>query len=264
MEKMQLEEYKRWFTEFVAGYYADGDGFLNQNINLKECHTHRVCKEMRELAAALEMSCSDSFLAEAIALFHDLGRFPQFKRYRTYKDTVSENHCLLSLNVLSAHCLLNNLPAEERAIIKKAVEFHGALKLPLLDDRTLHFARMIRDTDKLDIYNLLVQNYRILTETPDQFKWELEFPDSPECNSQIVEALLNNSLIDYRQIRTLTDAKLLQLGWVFDVYFDYTLQQIRDRGYLKALIRFLPNTNSTNTVIKHIETYVETRLAGGS
>ena len=49
MQKLQLDSYKQWFTEYVRTFYAADDDFLNQNINLKECHTHRVCKEMRDL-----------------------------------------------------------------------------------------------------------------------------------------------------------------------------------------------------------------------
>jgi hypothetical protein len=260
MNKSQLDGYKRWFTEYVRTFYTVDDDFLNQNINLKECHTHRVCKEMRDLSFALKMNPADFFLAETIALFHDVGRFEQFKQHRTYKDTISINHCLLGLDVLRKHRLLASLAGDERAIIEKAVEFHGSIKLPSLDERTLHFAKMIRDVDKLDIYELLVKNYRVLAETPEKFKWEVEFPDTPECNPSIVEALMNNDLVDYRQIQTINDAKLLQLGWVFDVYFDQTLIQIYDRCYLQALTNFLPKTKEIKQVTDHVLAYVQNRI----
>jgi len=255
MNKEQLLTFKTWFTEFVATFYTAGDDFLNRNIQLKECHTHRVCNEMRQLAGALEMKGSDVLLAEAIALFHDVGRFPQFKQYRTYKDQSSENHCLLALRVLADHDVLADLPDEEQSIIEKAVEFHGARELPQLDDRTMHFAKMIRDADKIDIFELLVANYRILAEEPEKFTWELEFPDTPECSPEIIDALLNRRLIHYNQIKTVNDAKLLQLGWVYDVYFDWSLKQIHDRGYLQAIIDLLPKTEqiekATGCILKY-------------
>ena len=215
MTQKQFELFKQWFTEYVCTFYTVDDDFLNQNIKLKECHTHRVCKAMRDLAGALEMNAEDAILAETIALFHDVGRFPQFKQYRTYKDQISENHCLMALSVLRENNVLDKLPADERAVIEKAIEFHGAKNLPEMDERTLHFTKMVRDADKLDIFELLIENYRILAEEPEKFKWELEFPDTPECNPEIIDALLSNQLIDYGTIRTINDAKLLQLGWVF-------------------------------------------------
>ncbi|MBL7214505.1 MAG: HD domain-containing protein [Phycisphaerae bacterium] len=260
MKQEQLEVFKQWFTEYVRSFYTADDDFLNQNIQLKECHTHRVCKEMCQLTDALKMNRNGVLLAETIALFHDVGRFPQFKQYRTYKDTISENHCMLALKVLDEHQVLANLVGDEKAVIEKAIEFHGTKELPALDNRTLHFAKMIRDADKIDIFELLVTNYRILAEEPERFTWELEFPDTPECNPEIITAILNNQLIGYDTIKTVNDAKLLQLGWVFDVYFDYTLKQIHDRGYLQAVIDLLPDTEEIRQVSNHIMNYTQQRI----
>jgi HD superfamily phosphohydrolase YqeK len=106
MQDSELIKFKEWFTDFVRGFYTADDEFLNANIQLKECHTHRVCNEMCQLTVALKMDESDSRIAEAIALFHDVGRFPQFQKYRTYKDTISENHCQLAVKVLAEHNVL--------------------------------------------------------------------------------------------------------------------------------------------------------------
>ena len=260
MNQQQLESFKQWFTGYVRLFYTADDDFLNHNIKLKECHTYRVCKAMRDLAGALKMNDEDVLLAETIALFHDVGRFPQFKQYRTYKDQISENHCLMALTVLRENNVLVNLPADERAVIEKAIEFHGAKELPVMDERTLHFANMIRDADKLDIFELLVENYRILANEPEKFKWELEFPDTPDCNPEIIDAILNNRLVDYSKIRTINDAKLLQLGWVYDVYFDHTLKQIHDRGYLQAIIDLLPKTDEINQVTEQVLCYIKMRI----
>ena len=260
MKQEQLESFKQWFTEYVRTFYASDDDFLNHNIKLKECHTHRVCQAMRELAGALQMNAKDALLAETIALFHDVGRFPQFKQYRTYKDQISENHCLLALKVLCEQQVLTGVPADERGMIEKAIEFHGAKNLPEMDGRTLHFSKMIRDADKLDIFELLVENYRILAEEPEKFKWELEFPDTPECSVEIIDAILNNQMISYEIIKTINDAKLLQLGWVFDVYFDHTLKQIYDRGYLQAIVDLLPDTEEIKRVTGYIMDYTQQRI----
>ncbi len=264
MNREQLLRFKEWFTEFAAGFYNEGDDFLNRNIRLKECHTHRVCREMRQLAQALEINGSDVPLAEAIALFHDVGRFPQFKRYRTYKDHISENHCLLALKVLADHDVLAEVSNDERAMIQTAVEFHGAKSLPPLDARTQLFAQMIRDADKIDILGLLAENYRILAEEPEHFQWELEFPDTPDCDPAIIDALCHHRLIDYHRIKTVNDAKLLQLGWVYDVNFDWSLKQIRDRGHLRTIIDLLPKPEPVKRVTDDIMEYVNRRIDNAS
>ena len=259
MKEKQINTYKRWFRDYVRGFYGD-DEFVNSNIQLKECHTHRVCNEMRQLAAALGMDSSDAMLAETVALFHDVGRFPQFQRYRTYKDQISENHCLMALEVLAEHDVLADLPADDRAVVKKAIEFHGAKEIPPMDERATHFCKMIRDADKIDIFELLVENYRILAHEPEKLQWELEYPDTPECSPDIIEAILNRQLISYNKLKTVNDAKLLQLGWVYDIYFNWSLEQIYDRGYLQAIIDLLPKTEPVKQASDRILDYVKIRI----
>ncbi len=260
MQQSQFEQLQHWFYDYVRTCYVPGDEYLNSNLHLKECHTRRVCAEMRALAAALAMNDDEAVLAESIALLHDVGRFDQFKKYRTYKDVNSENHCLLGLRIIDEYGLIHELPADEQAIVRQAVEFHGAKELPAMDARTARFAQMIRDADKLDIYCLCAENYRLFHENKAAFVLEVEFPDRPDISPSILDAVMNNRLIDYRHVKTLTDAKVMQLGWVFDVYFDWTLRQIRDRGCLDAIAHWLPDVAPAQRAWRHIQKCVAERL----
>lgn len=60
MHKQQLEQLKGWFAGYVRTFYTADDDYLNNNIHLKECHTRRVCAEMRALAEALAMNGDDA------------------------------------------------------------------------------------------------------------------------------------------------------------------------------------------------------------
>ena len=52
-------------------------------------------------------------LAEIMALFHDIGRFEQYKQYRTFSDYRSEDHAALGVKVIKANRILNGFePAE--------------------------------------------------------------------------------------------------------------------------------------------------------
>ena len=260
MNTQQLDQLKERLTGYIQTFYTKDDEFLNSNIRLKECHTQRVCAEMRALAETLAMTPADRILAETVALLHDAGRFEQFTKYRTYKDTISENHCLLGLRVISEKQWLDDLLPDERSLIQKAIEFHGAKELPAMNERVLHFAKMIRDVDKLDIFHLCMENYRRFHENKKAYTFEVEFPDSIEVTPEILESILNNRVIDYRLLKTLTDAKLLQLGWVFDTYFDWTLRQMRDRGYIDGITCWLPDTEPVQQAVRHINRYVAKRL----
>jgi hypothetical protein len=262
MTTEQFEQLVRWFGDYVQGFYSQtGDEYLNNNLRLKETHTHRVCGEARLLAEALKMDANDARIAETIALLHDVGRFEQFKKYRTYKDTTSEDHAAIALRVMQAEHVLDGFDPAERTLIEKAVEYHNKKMLPAgLDARTELFSKIIRDADKIDIYYLIIENLKRYYASPCTFKLEIEFPDEPKCSPQILEAVEKGSLIDYSMLRTLSDTILLQVGWVYDMYYDATLRRIVEKKYLDQYISWLPKTDDVKRATDAVMRYVQKRI----
>ncbi len=263
MNNEQLNKFKAWFDKFVAGFYGNNE-YINANIKLKEEHSGRVCDEMLYLADELRLTDNQRLLAETIALFHDVGRFPQFLKYQTYNDPKSVNHCLLGLDVLQKENILAQLPDNERQIIETAIRYHGEKELPSnLAGDTLLFSKMIRDADKLDIFNVVIKAYIQQRDDPDNFKLEIEMPDEPRCTPEVLEAILTGSRIDYKMLRTWNDMKLCILGWVYDVNFVATLSRLKERRYLETIFEFLPDTPDIRKVREKIFAYVDSRLKAG-
>jgi len=260
MEQIQLKEFKVWFEQYVAGFYGDDD-YVNANLKLKEDHTHRTCDEILYLADQLSLSDNQKLIAETIALFHDIGRFEQFKKYRTYKDCDSTDHSLLGLEVLQKNNVLDGVAADERELIEKSIRFHGRKQLPGdLDGQCLLFSKLIRDADKLDVYYIVTQYYKQYQKDPRNFAIELELPDRPHYSSEVIDAILQGRLIDYNSLKTLNDIKLLQLGWVYDVNFTATLRRIKQRRFLEKLLDFLPKTQDIENVKEKIFAYIDFRI----
>jgi hypothetical protein len=263
MNKEQLTKYKAWFDKFIAGFYCDNE-YINANIKLKEEHTGRVCSEMLYLADELYLTDDKRLLAETIALFHDVGRFPQFAKYQTYVDPKSINHCLLGVEVLQKEKVLAELPENERQIIETAIRYHGEKELPNnLTGDTLLLSKMIRDADKLDIFNVIINAYIQRRDDPDSFRLEVEMPDEPRCTPQVLDAILTGGRIDYRALRTMNDMKLCVLGWVYDVNFVPTLLRLKERRYLETIFSFLPDTPDIRKAREKIFAYVDSRLRAG-
>jgi len=260
MEKEQLDFYKKWFKDYVAGFYAD-DEYVNANLKLKENHTYAVCSQMAYLTDKLNIGDKDLLIAQTIALFHDVGRFEQFAKYGTYNDLKSVNHCQLALDVLRRHGVLNELQEGQSRVIKTAIRLHGQKSLPVDLDRDAEiFAKLIRDADKIDIYRVVIEAYKQSLVEPDRLKLEIEFPDEPNYSWHVVEAVLRQQSLDYSQLRTLNDMKLMQLAWVFDVNFDETLLKIRQNQFLEQIIALLPQTDDITRVAKCVFDYVAARL----
>ena len=260
MKQEQVEKSRVWFDDYAAGFYGQ-DEFVNANLRLKEEHSRRTCEEMLYLARQLDLSENQKRIAETIALFHDIGRFEQFVRYRTYNDTRSVNHSLLGLEVLQRTKALEAVEIKERKLIERAIEYHGEKELPSgLDGDCLLFSKLIRDADKRDVLYVVTEYYAQYRNNPQEFMLELEFPDEPGYSAEIVEQILQARRTDYSRLRTLNDMKLLQLGWVYDVNFTPTLKRIKQRKFLEMLLCFLPETDDIERVKKKIFEYVDSRI----
>lgn len=260
MQQEQLGKFKAWFDNYVAGFYGD-DEYVNVNLKLKEEHSRRTCEEMEYLADELGLTQNQKRIAEVIALFHDIGRFEQFVKYRTYNDVRSVNHCLLGLEVLYQKNVFEVLQRRERELIERAIEYHGARELPRdLQGECLLFAKMIRDADKIDVLYVVTEYYRWYKDNQQRSGLELDLPDEPGYSMDVVDGILRGRRIDRSELRTLNDMKLCQLAWVYDVNFAPTLKRMRQRRLLEKLVELLPRTPDIERIKEKVFGHVKARL----
>src|SRR4030066_873144 len=121
MKQDVLEKLRTGFDEYVTGFYGE-DEYVNANLKMKQLHSRRTCTIMLELADQIGLDANKKRIAETIALFHDIGRFEQFVRHRTYNDAKSVNHCELGLQVLRETNVLAGVDRGEREVIEDAIE----------------------------------------------------------------------------------------------------------------------------------------------
>ena len=264
MTNEQLEKLRSWFTDYVNTFYGNDDS-ENYNLKLKQDHSQRVCNEMQYLVTNLDLPKNKSLLADTIALLHDIGRFKQFKQYQTYNDTRSVSHSALGLEIISQTKILNGFDNSEKELIEKTIEYHGVKDLPAdLDGDVLLFSQLIRDADKLDIFNLAVQYYRAGPQSPFFRMLKSELPETNEISKQVREDILAQRTVDYKSLRTLDDFRVLQLGWVYDINFAATLKRIKQQKYLNEIFAYLPKNSDSEKIGKKIFGYIDSRIKQGS
>jgi len=257
MKQTELDYFKGWFKQYVASYYElPGDGV--KPILLKEQHTKRTCKEIVLLGRDYRVRDEDLLLAETAALFHDIGRFSQWKNYSTFNDSASEDHALIGLEVISQHEILMGLKAEERELIQIAIRHHNVRKLPLnLSQRQDFFSRLLRDADKLDIWRVVItelEGHGTLLET-----LEGVIPTSNSFNLGIVTELMAKKVPDFSSVRNRNDMILLRLGWVFDLNFSISCRQVLERDYVERLCSNLPARKEIQEVQESLISYLNNR-----
>lgn len=249
MEQSQLDELYRWFDGFVEPY-LDTDPEGVGNINLKIVHTRKVCEVMALLCAGEGLSPEETRIALTVALLHDVGRFPQFKRWRTFRDSESDNHARLAIDVIRAGKLLAGINPAEQLLIEEAVRFHNLLELPkkYRSPGDL-FIRLIRDADKLDIWRVFVE---LLSQPPREraSAATLGFDDDPERVSEsCLKNLASASIIRLDTVATINDFKLLQISWVYDLNFATSRRILLERGHIQALASSLPERSDIKSAV---------------
>lgn len=248
MEQTHLDDLNHWFEKYVLTYNdIDEDGF--RNIQLKVEHTRKVCEITALLAAGEGLTAGEARIAAVVALLHDVGRFPQFRRWRTFRDSDSDNHARLGIEVIREQGLLDRFPETERLIIEEAVRFHNLLALPLrFKSPTSRYIRLIRDADKLDIWRVFLDCFR----QPEELRPSavtLGFPDLPEVTPACVNALAAGRVIRLEDIRVLNDFKLLQISWVYDLNFRSSYRLLQQRGHIAALAATIPLDESAEQAV---------------
>lgn len=247
MHQTVKAQLKSWFASYVHRF-ATGQDELERNVALKAEHTHMVCAEIRSLGEALGLAGDDLDLAEVCALFHDIGRFEQYRRWQTFVDALSVDHAALGCRILREEGILRQYLPTEEDLILRVIAYHNRARLPVDEDqRCLFFSRLLRDADKLDIYRVVTGYYRMRGRGCHP-ELELGLPDLPEISDEVVADLMAGRIVDITHLRTLNDFKLLQAGWVYDINFSPTLDLVVQRGYLRLLEAALPDTDLVATI----------------
>ncbi|MBN2034667.1 MAG: HD domain-containing protein [Deltaproteobacteria bacterium] len=234
-----LPSLKAWFQSYTHGFSSD-DPIVQENLDLKREHTWRVCEAIRDIGWSLDLSKEDLCLAEASGLLHDIGRFEQYRRYRTFSDYKSENHAALGARIIQAAGILAGLEPVAADIILRAVAYHNRADLPLEEkEPCLFFLKLLRDADKLDIWRVVTEYYRNARFRRNR-TIELDLPDVDRVSKPVYEALMQGRLVQTADLKTLNDFKLLQIGWIYDINFPMTFNIIEEKKYLERILDALP------------------------
>ena len=220
---INIEKVKAEFEKYVSKFDSN-----QGRIKLKIDHIKRVAKISKELAEYLNLNEEQKSLAEAIGIFHDIGRFKQVEMYDTFSDKDSINHAELGVKILFDDNLIENFEIEEKykKIIKLAILNHNKDKIEdgLSDEENL-FCKLIRDADKLDIFYVLC-NYNF-----ESAFWYKDF-DCSEISDTIMKQLKELHRLNYKYIKNNADQIAVPFAYVFDLNFDFSLRYLSKKKYL--------------------------------
>lgn len=249
-----------WFDNYTNQFSSQFPK-LSENIELKADHSRKVHQEILGLAKSLNLNGNDVFIAEIIGLFHDIGRFKQYAKYQTFSDSKSQNHAELGVEVLKELHILKDLSDENQDIIYKSILNHSRAEIiPDTNERVIFFSKLIRDADKLDIWRLITEYYMVKQQSGKNKTLELELPDKDEISDEVFNSIIKKEVVLKESMKTLNDFKLLQIAWLFDLNFDYSIQRLYNKKYLDKIFITLPENQKVKKIKQIVNAYFEEHI----
>lgn len=234
-----------WFEAFVATF-REGEPEDVRRIDLKKEHSLKVHQEALRLTQSLDIASELAACIHVAALYHDVGRFPQYRRFKTFRDSDSANHAVLGVAAIKAEGALAGVDKKRRALICSAIMVHNRKALPerFFSDASgspqAIAAKAVRDCDKLDILRVMLDHFESGEEDDVVTLGLARAPDRTSPGA--VAAVLKGRSLSYGDMYFVNDMKLLLASWVFDMNFPASREAFFERGHVERLFSGLPKT----------------------
>lgn len=233
------------FDEYVKKFDMNDFG-----IKFKYEHSYRVRDLSIKYATNLGFSSRDIYIAGVIGLLHDVGRFRQWTKYKTFDDTKSIDHGDLAVEILFDEGLISflNLNSEEKEIVKFAIKYHNKLFIEeTTDERKLKHAKLIRDTDKIDIFKVHTLHSEIKNKETDE-------PITPE----VIECVKKHVQVDKKYTKNSNDSIVTLFCFVFDMNYGECISELRIN--IDNFYNELKRKDIYGPIYQDIINYIEKRI----
>lgn len=201
-------------------------------IKRKYNHSFRVAKLAEKIGKTIFIDKDDIYICYVIGLLHDIARFNQWKFFETFRDTEMFSHSQKGVELLFKENIIKKFPVEKKYydIISFAIVNHASLAIDNKekDERKITFAKIIRDADKLDIFDYSMQ------------KGNLRFNSKYLCDevtNEVLETFKQKKCVNYTLCDSMIDSAILQLALVFDLNYDISKSIYLSKKYYTASYR---------------------------
>ena len=259
---INYDEKRKWFDEYLKDYINEANEVTKYNIDLKIDHTYKTVQAMEAIASDIGLSGESFELARIIALYHDVGRFPQLKEFGHFNDKLSINHAEKSVEVLKECNVLEDFDEHTKNVVYQAILNHNKNSIPEeeKDEDVILYSKLIRDADKVDIYRVMIEK---LLNAKDDVKETLKAGrvDSLEITDHVYDMIMSDKKMKISDIKTLGDNYMWNISWAaYDMNFDIAVKIILEKDYLKQMLAFLEGADKSEELYNHIIEVIKERL----
>jgi putative nucleotidyltransferase with HDIG domain len=252
-----LKECRLAFEEYFQLVTIDSPDNHHKFQDIR-AHSLRVVSNSLLLANVVLQTEEEKRLATVIALFHDIGKVSMISK-NMEAAIIQRDHTTVSTKIIQQMEFYAALTADIQAVILKSVESHNKLKLPKLDtEQQTLFARLLRDADKLDIYDSAWRFFKEKTGLAPLMTTDLN--NSTDISEKILKSIQAGKTAMVEDLRSMNDYKLLLISMAFDLNFKYTFRIMSEKQYIQKIYETLPKRDQIIDAYRGIKLFVENKF----
>lgn len=210
----------------VLKKYASGYDLNILAIKNKFEHSLRVMELSEMICNKLELNDNIKYFAKEIALFHDIGRFRQWKLYGTYDDNNSTDHAKLSIAILHEEKILKKITTKvkEQRWITDSISGHNELSVSkVISQNSRILSRILRDANTIDILSNLVNEKSDLNTCEEN------------VSISIQRRFETKALANSNHINNFNDQIIYYLCYLFDITYPCSINYLKDKKIIEEL-----------------------------
>ena len=246
-------EFEEFFQSLIMGSPEN-----KHKVEEVRLHSLRVVNNSLLLAKFVLPTDEDKRIAELTALFHDIGRASLISESNEVS-VIQRDHANVSGKIVRQMEFFQAIAADIQLVIIKSIENHNKPKLPKLDNeqQTL-FARLLRDADKLDIYD---SSYRFFKDKSGiQPAITVDLLNNAEVSDKLLRSVMAGKIGAIEDMKSMNDYKLYLISLAFDLNYKYTFRIMSEKQYIQKIYETLPKRDQIIDAYRGVKLFVENKF----
>lgn len=218
MKDITIQTYNQIFWDTVTKFDT-----ANSNILRKIIHSYSVAENCFKIACHFQLNKKERELSYLIGLFHDIGRFEQWKLYQTYNDKQSVDHGDLGAEILTKlDYNLFNISKEDFKIMIKAIKYHTK-PYDGSDEKVKFYNEIIKNADAFANVITTANGAQQMT------------VDADGVSQQILDDFKNLKPLWIYSPKTKLDRALMLTACSYYVKYDFLRKEILQNNYIDIM-----------------------------
>lgn len=244
---MNINKWNNVFDEYVKQY-----DMTDSDILYKYNHTYRVCNHIKNICDSINSNEERKNLSYLIALLHDIGRFYQDKIFNTYIENGKFDHGDYGVKLLFEDGLIRKFIETNKydKLIRLAVKNHNKYAIEDgLSEEELIYCKLVRDADKLDIFNNAINIGKINHRENDY----------SNISEKVNEDFYAHKMINLKYRETNNDSMIVLMSQIYDLNFIYSYKYLRNNKVTDKIYIDIKDKEKFKPYFDEINKYIEKR-----